>query len=109
MPVDFQVMVDKLIRLNPNEILDDGDERDHRVDEAGSQVKLDPKADSKNTSQTNPSSKLLSVRSSKYFVVGSVLLFLKLMTDYLQCAEQVPPITTDVLNRILELLKVNFV
>jgi hypothetical protein len=48
---------------------------------------------------------MITVGHQKYFVVNVVLLFIKLMTDYLMCAEQVPSVTTDVLNRVLELLK----
>ncbi|EGF78134.1 hypothetical protein BATDEDRAFT_90790 [Batrachochytrium dendrobatidis JAM81] len=47
----------------------------------------------------------LAVDGEKYYVVGSVLLFLKTLTDYINCAESLPVLTTDVLNRILELLK----
>ncbi|KAH6569548.1 hypothetical protein BASA62_004714 [Batrachochytrium salamandrivorans] len=47
----------------------------------------------------------LAVDGGKYYVVGSVLLFLKTLTEYMNCAEKLPVLTTDVLNRILELLK----
>nr|KAJ3421355.1 hypothetical protein HK105_003773 [Polyrhizophydium stewartii] len=47
----------------------------------------------------------LIVDGSKYYVVGSALLFLKTLTDYMTCAESLSVLTTDVLNRILELLK----
>ncbi|KAI8924687.1 hypothetical protein BC831DRAFT_464348 [Entophlyctis helioformis] len=49
--------------------------------------------------------KYLVVDGNKYYVVGSVLMFLKTLTDYMRCAESLAVLTTDVLNRINELLK----
>lgn len=50
--------------------------------------------------------KFLVVDSDKYYAVGSVLLFLKTLTDYVVMAEKLQPIAPEVINRICELLKV---
>ncbi|KAI8804520.1 Vps54-like protein-domain-containing protein [Cladochytrium replicatum] len=49
--------------------------------------------------------KYLVLDGEKFYVVNSVLMFLKMLADYLQCVEYIPALTTDVLNRLVELLK----
>ncbi|KAJ3080696.1 hypothetical protein HK102_002878, partial [Quaeritorhiza haematococci] len=51
------------------------------------------------------SSKYLMVDGQRFYVVGCVLLFLKMLTEYMQCVENIPVLATDVLNRTLEVLK----
>ncbi|RKO92475.1 Vps54-like protein-domain-containing protein [Blyttiomyces helicus] len=47
----------------------------------------------------------LTIGGQKFYVVGCVLLFLKMLTEYLQCMEGMPAVTADVLNRVTEILK----
>lgn len=54
------------------------------------------------------SSQFLIVDGVKYYAVVSVLLFLKMLTDYLKCAQSIGVMTPDVLTRIYEFLKVLF-
>ena len=108
-PIDFQLMVDQMVRVPESEADQDQSTRHLVEDEqpprgsiaSFSSSAKPPKDDGKSLS-------MLSVGGQKFFVVGSMLLFVKIMTDYIQCAEHVPSLTTDVLNRILELLKVPF-
>ncbi|KAJ3164013.1 hypothetical protein HDU88_005666 [Geranomyces variabilis] len=53
----------------------------------------------------NKSQRHLVIDRRKYNVVACVLLFLKMLTEYIQCMESIPALTTDVLNRIAEALK----
>ncbi|KAJ3176129.1 hypothetical protein HDU87_005506 [Geranomyces variabilis] len=53
----------------------------------------------------NKSQRHLLIDRRKYNVVACVLLFLKMLTEYIQCMESIPALTTDVLNRIAEALK----
>ncbi|KAJ3178270.1 hypothetical protein HDU85_005267 [Gaertneriomyces sp. JEL0708] len=47
----------------------------------------------------------LIIDGQKYNVVACVLLFLKMLTEYIKCMESIPGLTTEVLNRIAEILK----
>ncbi|KAI9090080.1 Vps54-like protein-domain-containing protein [Phlyctochytrium arcticum] len=47
----------------------------------------------------------LTIDDKKFNVVECVLTFIKMLTEYLQCMEQIPALTTDVLNRIADILK----
>ncbi|KAJ3218840.1 hypothetical protein HDU67_003795 [Dinochytrium kinnereticum] len=51
------------------------------------------------------SSRYLVVGSQKFHVAGCVLLLLKMITEYIQCLEHIPTISTEVLNRLIELFK----
>ncbi|KAI8614153.1 Vps54-like protein-domain-containing protein [Chytriomyces sp. MP71] len=52
------------------------------------------------------SGKALKVDGSTYCVAGCVLLLTKMLTEYLQAGENMPGLATEVLNKILDLLKV---
>jgi vacuolar protein sorting-associated protein 54 len=52
------------------------------------------------------SSRYLVVDGQKFYVAGCVLLFTKMLVEYMQCIENIPTLATDVLNRVLEILKV---
>ncbi|XP_071485791.1 vacuolar protein sorting-associated protein 54-like [Diadema antillarum] len=47
----------------------------------------------------------VDVKGSKYAVVGTVLLLLKMIAEYCQCARDVPTATADLLTRVVELLQ----
>ncbi|KAJ3125367.1 hypothetical protein HK098_000314 [Nowakowskiella sp. JEL0407] len=51
------------------------------------------------------SSKCLVLGKERYFVVNCVLAFLKMLTEYMQCVENIPTLTTDILNRVSEIIK----
>ena len=121
-PMDFQVMVDHVTKQNHRDTSSPAHEEDDSraqvkaeddetdVSEMGSLATLasSPKKKPASVSSNKPELKslqMITVGAQKYCVVNVVLLFIKLMTDYLMCAEQVPSVTTDVLNRVLELLK----
>ncbi|TPX64370.1 hypothetical protein SpCBS45565_g05926 [Spizellomyces sp. 'palustris'] len=58
-----------------------------------------------NASPGGRSQRYLVIDGQKYNVVACVLLFLKMLTEYVQCMENIPALTTDVLNRIADILK----
>ncbi|KAJ3158393.1 hypothetical protein HDU86_002859 [Geranomyces michiganensis] len=58
-----------------------------------------------NAAGDSSSKRHLLIDRRKYNVVACVLLFLKMLTEYIQCMESIPALTTDVLNRIAEALK----
>ncbi|KAJ3102306.1 hypothetical protein HDU97_000663 [Phlyctochytrium planicorne] len=51
------------------------------------------------------SSKHLVIGNQTFYVVGSVLLLLKMITEYIQCLEHISTISTEVFNRLIELFK----
>ncbi|KAJ1527367.1 Vacuolar protein sorting-associated protein 54, partial [Nowakowskiella sp. JEL0078] len=55
--------------------------------------------------QTGKSLKYLTLGKERYYVVNCVIMFLKMLTEYMQCVENIPSVTTDVLNRISEIIK----
>ncbi|KAJ8309174.1 hypothetical protein KUTeg_014048 [Tegillarca granosa] len=48
----------------------------------------------------------LNVDGQSYAVVGTVLLLLKMMVEYCQCVNDIPSAASDLLNRLVELLKI---
>jgi Vps54-like protein len=83
-----------------------------------SEIDLTSTAATKATAEPSPDSpsspenldlktmKFLLVDGNKYYVVGSVLLFLKSLTDYVNCAEKLQILVPDIVSRVFELLKV---
>ncbi|KAJ6650796.1 hypothetical protein lerEdw1_003961 [Lerista edwardsae] len=49
----------------------------------------------------------LIVDGRKYAVVGTVLLLIRIILEYCQCVDNIPSITTDMLTRLSDLLKVH--
>jgi hypothetical protein len=54
------------------------------------------------------SGKYLLVDGERFYTVGCLLLFLKMLTEYMKCMDNIPGLMTECLNRILEILKVCF-
>jgi hypothetical protein len=52
--------------------------------------------------------KVLMVKDERFYTVGCLLLFLKMLTEYMKCMDNIPGLITECLNRILEILKVCF-
>jgi vacuolar protein sorting-associated protein 54 len=110
-PIDFQLMVDSFARSKSGE-LNQEEEEDSRMkywkekEEDSDTASIMSSARRPRAGMESKSSQLIKVGGEQFFVVGVVLLFVKIVTDYIQCAQFVPALVTDVLNRILELLKV---
>lgn len=66
------------------------------------------KAESATPSHEQPdkATKLLTIRGQSYYVVGCTLLIIKLFEDYLQCVLNLDGMATDIMQKLLELLKV---
>lgn len=111
-PVDFQRLVSLFFSNNPSSpdrlhSSDDSLEK-QSVDEddlpaRGSVASLNGAL---GDTAKGKSQRTLSIDEQKYNVVACVLLFLKMLTEYMQCMENIPALTTDVLNRIADILKV---
>jgi vacuolar protein sorting-associated protein 54 len=119
-PIDFQHMTEELQAVsphvaasvtfttrNPSKLkahpldMDDDDELDMSVmARHGSSS-----AESLEITEDQVSSKYLVVDGTRYYTVVTVLMFLKSLTDYVQCAKNVPSLTPEILNRIYEFLK----
>jgi hypothetical protein len=52
-----------------------------------------------------PKVKLIEVRGEQYHAVQSALMLLKILTEYLDVAEQLPAMATEVVHRVAEILK----
>jgi hypothetical protein len=48
----------------------------------------------------------IMVDSKKFYVVSCSLMFVKMQGEYLQCMANIPSLTNDILNRLVEILKV---
>ncbi|TPX38226.1 hypothetical protein SmJEL517_g00015 [Synchytrium microbalum] len=65
----------------------------------------DERGSSASPAKGSKSMKYVVVNGHKYYMVGCMLMFLKQLTEYMQCMENVPVLTAEVLNRIMEILK----
>jgi vacuolar protein sorting-associated protein 54 len=107
--VDFQHMVDKLARQSGTlggmvdgstthlaeldttaKLVKDDDEQADRTGRAGGNVKP-----------------YFVVDRRRFHVVDSCMMFVKMLHEYVQCATSMTSLTTDVLTRLVEILKVN--
>lgn len=52
------------------------------------------------------SNRFLLIKGQRYYAVGCVLIFVKMIADYLQCLEDVPTVLTEVIHDLLEILTV---
>ncbi|XP_071789704.1 vacuolar protein sorting-associated protein 54-like isoform X2 [Asterias amurensis] len=48
---------------------------------------------------------LVEIGNQKYSIVGTVLLLLKMIAEYCQCAIDIPSVTADILTRLIEILQ----
>ncbi|KAJ3042297.1 hypothetical protein HDV00_007664 [Rhizophlyctis rosea] len=101
-PVDFQNLTNDIVfeRLAK---LPTGQQGDETPDESAESP--GPSSSQEATTPRENSEKFLMIDNQKYFVVGCVLLLLKMLTEYISCVEYLPALTTDVMNRITEILK----
>lgn len=89
-PSDFQCIVDYI--CNGNIAL---------FEEDTQQPQKEEKTESKST-------KFLSINGTSYFVVGCGLLIIKMFKDYLRCIYNLEGMTTDIMQKLVELLKVYY-
>ncbi|KAJ3050529.1 hypothetical protein HK097_008530 [Rhizophlyctis rosea] len=103
-PVDFQTLTDDIVCERLAKLHSDSSSPDATADESPSPSPATPH-DAPTPTQREASEKFLVIGGQKYFVVGCVLLLLKMLTEYVGCVEFLPALTTDVMNRITEILK----
>ncbi|KAI8854401.1 Vps54-like protein-domain-containing protein [Chytridium lagenaria] len=84
---------------------DDGDIASANIPPVASPMKTEDKHEKTEKQEVAKSSRHLVIGSQKFNVAGCVLLLLKMITEYIQCLEHIPTISTEVLNRLIELLK----
>ena len=121
-PYEFQELTDQIIlgstgkdpRVEENdwrkdifgESLESLDADD--LDDVGGQPASKPKImiDASKKKLKDKSASALIIEGRKYYVVGASLMFLRCLSEYIQCMENIQVLTVDVMNKILEMLKV---
>ncbi|KAG0345748.1 hypothetical protein BG004_003179 [Podila humilis] len=61
--------------------------------------------DAKREAEVPPPTRVLSIQDEVFFVVGCSLVLLDILAEYLDILNNIPALTTDVMQRIIELLK----
>lgn len=87
--------------------VEDLEESEVDTDEFGSPSKK-KKDQKKQATQEESTTKYLVLDGVKFYAVISVLLFVKMLTEYVELSKNVSVLTPEILNRIYELLKVEF-
>lgn len=118
-PIDFQHITEQLQlsrtlkkdSINSLDEISEGSEMNDSEIDLTTLTAVNSETQSPTTIQSDLSDsktiKFLMVDGNKYYVVGSVLMFLKTLTDYVNCAERLQTLIPEILNRIFELLKVS--
>ena len=88
-PSDFQRIVDRICDGSVSSLAQDD----------GTQQQQQQKDERKST-------KFLIVHGTSYFVVGCSLLIIKMFEEYLRCIWNLEGMTTDIMQKLVELLKV---
>ncbi|KAI8336713.1 Vps54-like protein-domain-containing protein [Chlamydoabsidia padenii] len=101
-PLDFQRIVDRICdgsfgNNNNNESTPTQQSR-QRSEEA-----ISPTTSSHE--ESDKTTKLLIIHGQSYYVVGCTLLIIKLFEDYLQCVVNLDGMATDIMQKLMELLK----
>ncbi|KAJ3158464.1 hypothetical protein HK101_001317, partial [Irineochytrium annulatum] len=114
-PMDFQVILDEIVTAASKTAPEQTISHDHMgsEDEENNDGDLgNAPASGSNESVTKAASDIraksaryLIVDGQKFYVAGCVLMFSKMLSDYLHCIENVPTIATDVLNKVVDVLK----
>jgi hypothetical protein len=65
-------------------------------------TQMPPKSPSNESLTSSP--QYLVVNGNKYYAVVFALLFLKMLTDYVSCAKNIPALPPEILNRIFDFL-----
>ncbi|RIB02898.1 Vps54-like protein [Gigaspora rosea] len=119
-PIDFQRIVDRIIAASTNGLSIFKDSPFNHLSPPASPVfpssdsqfghnnDIANGTDEKDRIQNNPpvqsSNRQIFVEERKFFLVGCSLLLLKMIDDYLKCMVNIPVLTTETMNRIVELL-----
>ncbi|CAG8563498.1 7142_t:CDS:2, partial [Scutellospora calospora] len=101
-PIDFQQAVNRIVaaavnglsdfRCNPLDYKNDN-EQTEQTDQNKSDVKLN-------------NNKYIFVEERRFFMVGCSLVLLKIIDDYLGYMANIPPLSTETINKIIEILNV---
>ena len=86
-PSDFQRIVDRICDGSISSLAEDSPNQHKEEDD-------------------RKSTKFLIVHGTSYFVVGCSLLIIKMFEDYLRCIWNLEGMTTDIMQKLVELLKV---
>ncbi|CAO3641686.1 unnamed protein product [Cunninghamella blakesleeana] len=94
-PSDFQRIVDRICDGTISSFVDNNNNKDeNESNEQYSSANIPEKT-----------TKLLSINNQSYYVVGCTLLIIKLFEDYLRCVLNLKGMATDIMQKLLELLK----
>lgn len=63
--------------------------------------------EAKKEAEVPPAARVISIRDEVFFVVGCSLVLLDILAEYLDILNNISALTTDVMQRMIELLKVN--
>ncbi|KAJ3311354.1 hypothetical protein HDV04_004066 [Boothiomyces sp. JEL0838] len=99
-PIDFQYLIEQLQNKTFKSSM-------VKTPENGS-IDLTQMARKQNSSESmkgEASSNYLVVDGQKYYAVVSVLMFLKMLTDYIECCQNITVLVPEIINRIFESLK----
>ncbi|EXX73398.1 Vps54p [Rhizophagus irregularis DAOM 197198w] len=122
-PIDYQRIIDKIVNAATSGLSEFKDDPSDSTSSPISPVfpmtglrNGDSENNTNNTSNgtktppvsqiNNGSSKYIFVEERRFFVVGCSLTLIKLIGDYLRCIANVPPLTTETMNRIVDILNV---
>ncbi|CAG8619693.1 10364_t:CDS:10 [Acaulospora morrowiae] len=120
-PIDFQRIVDRIITAATKGLVDFKDDPTDPLSSPISPVFPPPRTSlqiegSTNTFNdtgkkelstgklNNTSSRFILVEDRRFFVVGCSLMLLKMLGDYLRCMANIPTLTTETMNKIIEIL-----
>ncbi|CAG8621600.1 13009_t:CDS:10, partial [Racocetra persica] len=119
-PIDFQRIVDKIIDASTKGLSNFKDSPLDHLSPPASPVYPPPDAQInysndvvngtnekdriQNNSPVQSSNRHIFVEERKFFLVGCSLLLLKMIGDYLKCMVNIPVLTTETMNRIVEIL-----
>lgn len=115
-PIDFQVMVNKICKVKEStglskaisdsashlaglDITSDLIQKSKEEEEESRTTTALPKANMRNN---------LLIDGKEYAVVPCALLFVKMIDEYLICNTNIPSLTPEIINRVVELAKVIF-
>ncbi|KAJ3258838.1 hypothetical protein HK103_003220 [Boothiomyces macroporosus] len=99
-PIDFQYLIEQLQNKTFKSSM-------VKTPDNGS-IDLTQMARKQNSSESmkgEASSNYLVVDGQKYYAVVSVLMFLKMLTDYIECCQNITVLVPEIINRIFESLK----
>ncbi|KAJ3299753.1 hypothetical protein HK104_007207 [Borealophlyctis nickersoniae] len=106
-PIDFQRLTDHLVSNAAG--VPASDSVGNNAEELHTEHEDEGEDDVPSVAQAGQgenSQRFLMIGGRRYYVVGCALLLLKMLTEYMQCIENIPDLTTEVSNRIGDILKV---